>query len=153
MHGHVLICHIRRQFVLQAVNVNKNAVEFFFVLFELQKAVFAFLLPSSIFLGNQFSHINYSSDSLVNVLPIRSQVSRKLVLSWSQVEGKNTFEIDDESFDDKPSRSTGFAFADHFSVFLEFPHQHLNLIAVETRQNLLQFFERSSNFVVLADVL
>ena len=89
---------------------------------------------------------------ITNIL-IRSQVGRKLVLSESQVEHKNTSEIAGESLDDKPSRSTGFAFADHFSVFLEFPHQHLNLIAVKTRQNLLQFFERSTDFIVLPDVL
>ena len=64
MHGHVFIRHIRRQFVLQTVNVNENAVEFFFVLFELLEAFFALGLPSSIFLGNQFSHINYPSTNL-----------------------------------------------------------------------------------------
>ena len=65
MHGHVFIRHIRRQFVLQTVNVNENAVEFFFVLFELLEALFALGLPSSIFLGNQSSHINYPSNSSV----------------------------------------------------------------------------------------
>ena len=63
MHSHILVRHIRRQFVLQTVNVNENAVEFFFVLFELLEALFALGLPSSIFLGNQFSHINYPSNS------------------------------------------------------------------------------------------
>ena len=63
MHGHILVRHIRRQFVLQTVNVNKNAVEFFFVLFELLEALFALGLPSSIFLGNQSSHFNYPSNS------------------------------------------------------------------------------------------
>ena len=48
MHGHILVRHIRRQFVLQAVNVNENAVKFFFVLFELLEAVFTLLLPCSI---------------------------------------------------------------------------------------------------------
>ena len=56
MHGHIFIRHIRRQFILQTVNVNENAVEFFFVLFELLEALFALDLPSSIFLGNQSSH-------------------------------------------------------------------------------------------------
>ena len=56
MHGHVLVRHIRRQFILQTVNVDKNTVQFFFVLFELLKALFALGLPSSIFLGNQSSH-------------------------------------------------------------------------------------------------
>ena len=65
MHGHILVRHIRRQFVLQTVNVNENAVEFFFVLFELLEALFALGLPSSIFLGNQSSHINYPSNSSV----------------------------------------------------------------------------------------
>ena len=80
MHGHILVRHIRRQFVLQAVNVNENAVEFFFVLFELLEAGFTLGLPSSIFLGNQSSHINDSSNSSVNALLIRSQVVSKLVV-------------------------------------------------------------------------
>ena len=64
-------------------------------------------------------------------MPLRkSQVGRKLVLSWSQVERKNTFKIANESLDDKPSRTTGFAFTDHFSVFSELSHQHLYLIAI-----------------------
>ena len=42
----------------------------------------------------------------------KSQVGRKLVLSWSQVERKNAFKIAGESLDDKPSRTLGFAFAD-----------------------------------------
>ena len=65
MHSHVLVRHIRRQFVLQTVNVNENAVEFFFVLFELLEALFALGLPSSIFLGNQSSHFESSSSDLV----------------------------------------------------------------------------------------
>ena len=81
MHRHILVRHIWRQFVLQTVNVNENAVEFFFVLFELLEALFALGLPSSIFLGNQSSHINYPSNSSVNALLIRLQVGRKLVLS------------------------------------------------------------------------
>ena len=64
MYGHILVRHIWRQFVLQTVNVNENAVQFFFVLFELLEAFFALGLPSSIFLGNQFSHINYPSTNL-----------------------------------------------------------------------------------------
>ena len=63
MHSNILVRHIRCQFVLQPVNVNENAVEFFFVLFELLEALFALGLPSSIFLGNQSSHINYPSNS------------------------------------------------------------------------------------------
>ena len=48
MHGHILVRHIRRQFVLQAVNVNENAVKFFFVLFELLETVFTFLFPCGV---------------------------------------------------------------------------------------------------------
>ena len=81
MHSHILVRNIWCQFVLQTVNVNENAVEFFFVLFELLEALFALGLPSSIFLRNQSSHINYPSNSSVNALLIRSQVGRKLVLS------------------------------------------------------------------------
>ena len=80
MHGHVFIGHIRRQFVLQTVNVNETAVEFFFVLFELLETGFALGLPGSIFLRNQSSHINDSSNGSVNVLLIRSQVVSKLVV-------------------------------------------------------------------------
>ena len=66
MHGHVFVRHIRRQFILQTVNVNENAVQFFFVLFELLEAFFALGLPSSIFLGNQSSHM---SDPLFVLCP------------------------------------------------------------------------------------
>ena len=48
MHGDVLVRHLRSQLILQAVDVNKNPVEFFFVCFELLEAVFTFLLPCSI---------------------------------------------------------------------------------------------------------
>ena len=48
MHGHILVRHIRRQFVLQAVNVNENAVKFFFVLFKLLETVFTFLFPCGV---------------------------------------------------------------------------------------------------------
>ena len=81
MHGHILVRHIRRRFILQTVNVNGNAVEFFFVLFELLEAPFALGLPSSIFLENQSSNINYPSNSSVNALLIRSQIGFKLVPS------------------------------------------------------------------------
>ena len=63
MHGHILLRHVRRQFVLQTVNVNKNAVEFLFVLFELLEALFALGLPGSIFLGNQSPHIIAPSEA------------------------------------------------------------------------------------------
>ena len=64
MHGDVLVCYLRRQLVLQAVNVNENAVEFFFVGFELPETRFALLLPCSVFIGNQFSHIDSSNSSI-----------------------------------------------------------------------------------------
>ena len=56
MHGDILVRHIRGKLVLQTIDVDEDAVQFFFVLFELLEAVFAFLLPSSIFIGNQSSH-------------------------------------------------------------------------------------------------
>ena len=68
-------------YMVKPVNVNENAVEFFFVLFELLEALFALGLPSSIFLGNQSSHINNPSNNLNVKLCVRSQVTRKLVLS------------------------------------------------------------------------
>ena len=37
-HGHVLIRHLRRQLILQAVDVNEDAVQLFFVGLELFKA-------------------------------------------------------------------------------------------------------------------
>ena len=64
MYSNILVRHIRCQFILQAVDVDENAVQFFFVLFELLEAFFALGLPSSIFLGNQSSHINYPSTNL-----------------------------------------------------------------------------------------
>ena len=45
IHGHILVRHIRRQLILQAVNIDENAVKLFFVLFEVLKAGFALLLP------------------------------------------------------------------------------------------------------------
>ena len=46
-----------------------------------KEAGFALGLSNSIFLENQSFHINYLSNSSVNTLLIRSQVSRKLVAS------------------------------------------------------------------------
>ena len=78
VHGHILVRHIRCQFVLQAVNVNENAIEFFFVLFKLLEALFALSLPGSIFLGNQSSHFILLSQcnfpelpSILQVLPMK----------------------------------------------------------------------------------
>lgn len=57
------------------------------------------------------------------------QVSRKLVASWSQNCNNLILKI-------PPSR-TCFPFAVDVSLFTQFPHQHLNLIAAMPRQNLL----------------
>ena len=85
MYSNILVRHIRRQFILQAVNVNENAVEFFFVLFELLETLFALGLPSSIFLGNQVSHINNSSYNLNTKLACQvASLVFKLVLSSYQ---------------------------------------------------------------------
>ncbi|MPN30226.1 hypothetical protein SDC9_177689 [bioreactor metagenome] len=45
MHRDVLVRHLRRQLVLQAIYVNKNAVEFFLVGLELLKPLLTFRLP------------------------------------------------------------------------------------------------------------
>ena len=47
-HGHILILHFRGQFILQAVNINKNAVQLFLVGFQLFKALLALALPQQI---------------------------------------------------------------------------------------------------------
>ena len=52
-HGHIFIFHFWGQLVLQAVNVNKNAVQLFFVGLQLAKTVIAFLLPLSKGFGNR----------------------------------------------------------------------------------------------------
>ena len=44
-HSHIFIFHFWGQLVLQAVNVNKNAVQLFFVGFQLVKTVIAFCIP------------------------------------------------------------------------------------------------------------
>ena len=51
-------------------------------------AEIAFVLRGSIFLGNQFSHINNSSYNLILVLRVRLQVSRKFPASYTQVGSK-----------------------------------------------------------------
>ena len=55
-YGHVFIFHFRGQLVLQAVNINKNAVQFFFVGFELLEPLLTFFLPCGKFIANQSSH-------------------------------------------------------------------------------------------------
>ena len=52
-HGHILVIHFRGQFILQAVNINKNAVQFFLVGFQLIKSVVTFRLPLGKGLGNR----------------------------------------------------------------------------------------------------
>ena len=47
-HGHIFIFYFRCQLVLQAVNVNKNAVQFFFVGFQLVKTFIALALPQEV---------------------------------------------------------------------------------------------------------
>ena len=51
--GHVPVRHLRGQLILQAVDVDEDAVEFFFVGFELLETFFTFGLPSFIAI-NQF---------------------------------------------------------------------------------------------------
>ena len=50
-HSHIFIFHFWGQFVLQAVNINKNAVQFFLVGFQLLKAFFTFASPNVIALS------------------------------------------------------------------------------------------------------
>lgn len=47
----------------------------------------------------------------------------------------------------------GFASASHLAALFEFSHQYLYLVAIESWQNLLQFFEWRTNIIVLTDVL
>ena len=47
-HGHIFLFHFRGQFILQAVNINKNAVQFFLISFQLFKALLAQPLPQQI---------------------------------------------------------------------------------------------------------
>ena len=51
-HGHIFILHFRCQLILQAVDVNKNVVQLFFVGFQLVKTVIAFRLPLGKGFGN-----------------------------------------------------------------------------------------------------
>ena len=53
MHGHILVRHLRCQLVLQTVDVDENAIQLFFVLFELQKPLLTLRLPCGVFVGNQ----------------------------------------------------------------------------------------------------
>ena len=50
--GYVPVLHLRRQLVLEAVNVDENAIEFFFVGFELIEASRAFCVPLFVFIRN-----------------------------------------------------------------------------------------------------
>ena len=52
-HGHIFIFHFRSQLILQAVNVDKNTVQLFFVSLQFVKAIIAFLLPLSKGLRNR----------------------------------------------------------------------------------------------------
>ena len=47
-HGHIFIFYFRGQLVLQAVNVNKNAIQLFFVGFQLFKTLLALPLPQQV---------------------------------------------------------------------------------------------------------
>ena len=52
-HGHVLVVHVGGQFVLQAVDVDENAVQLFLVGFQLGKAVGAGTLPVAPAVGKE----------------------------------------------------------------------------------------------------
>ena len=52
-HSHIFILHFRVQLVLQTVNVNKNAVQLFFVDFQPIKSVVTFRLPLGKGFGNR----------------------------------------------------------------------------------------------------
>ena len=49
-HGNVLILHFGGQFILQAVNINKDTVQLFLVSFELVKALVALCFPGGEFI-------------------------------------------------------------------------------------------------------
>ena len=67
-HGHILIFYFRGQFILQAVNVNKNTVQFFFICFQLGKAFFTFASPNIIALSKvnvaNIHHVGVFGNSL-----------------------------------------------------------------------------------------
>ena len=52
-YRHIFIFHFRGQLILQTVNVDKNAVQLFFVGFQLVKTVIAFFLPLVKGFGNR----------------------------------------------------------------------------------------------------
>ena len=51
-HGNILILHFGGQFILQAVNINKDAIQLFLVSFELVKALVALCFPGGEFIRN-----------------------------------------------------------------------------------------------------
>ena len=85
--------------------------------------------------------------SSARTLLIRSQVSSKLVPSRFQ--DSLVFWI----IWTQPPCGTCCSFAESLPAFTQFSHQNADLVSIKPRQNLLQFFERSTNFVILPDVL
>ena len=82
------------------------------------------------------------------------------VISWLQVYCKFVasslqvlIQIRIPSLNSKPSCCACFSLANHLSAVPKFPHQHLNLSTIQSRQNLLQFFERGSNCIICPDML
>ena len=69
VHRDITVGHLGRQFVLQAIDVDKDAVEFFLVGFELGKAREALGFPGFVLVLDQFGH---------DVLLITSDVIRLL---------------------------------------------------------------------------
>lgn len=51
MYGDILVGHFRREFLLQTVNFDKNAIQFFFVGFQLLEPGFTFGLPGGKFIS------------------------------------------------------------------------------------------------------
>ena len=68
-HGHILVFHFRGQLILQTVNINKDAVQFFLVGLELLETLLTFFLPCGKFIAYQFSHFIIPSLSSSNYYP------------------------------------------------------------------------------------
>ena len=68
-HGHVLVFHFRGQLILQTVNINKDAVQFFLIGLELLETLLTFFLPCGKFIAYQFSHFIIPSLSGSNYYP------------------------------------------------------------------------------------
>ena len=66
-HSHIFIFHFRGQLFLQAVNVNKNAVQLFLVGFQLIKTLLALPLPQQIANFQRAAHLRQGAVVIVHI--------------------------------------------------------------------------------------